>query len=323
MEHWNANEKGVCKMTDIKDENIVEKDVEQNSASEKENKEKKKPFEKFKEEFDKLEDSPFKEFYQNNPKELKYLFEKVKRKELQTFATHTFSMADVLQCLYVKAFLEKSNIKKKEFKQNVILKANEAIPEKNDEYKIRKYSVVYIHGYLNDNKKMKFLKYDSFKKGAQRHLTTVLEYAFANTDIVKKFKVEKHYEFTAIEAMFMFFIMDDKHKQEIKHIRSQQGHLIERRYIQGLKRYAIAIAKMRNDSAADKLAELYEERIESLESDIYTAWELAKKVLEEVQKNDEADAEKIVEMSKKCIKKFKKVIKKYDDSKKKDSNLNK
>ena len=53
-------------MTDIKDENIVEKDVEQNNASEQENKEKKKPFEKFKEEFDKLEDSPFKEFYQNN-----------------------------------------------------------------------------------------------------------------------------------------------------------------------------------------------------------------------------------------------------------------
>ena len=116
-------------MIDIKDENIVEKDAEQNSASEKESKAK-KSFEKFKEEFAKLEDGPFKEFYLNNPKELKYLFKKVKRKELQAFATNTFSMADVLQCLYVKAFLEKSNMKKKEFKQNVLLKANEEILRK-------------------------------------------------------------------------------------------------------------------------------------------------------------------------------------------------
>ena len=73
-----------------------------------------------------------------------------------------------------------------------------------------------------------------------------------------------------------------------------------------------------------EMGSMCEEAIASVAKALTTGdVELAKKVLEEVQKNDEADAEKIVEMSKKCIKKFKKVIKKYDNTKRKDSNSNK
>ena len=147
-----------------------------------------------------------------------------------------------------------------------------------------------------------------------KDLTTVFEYAFDDPDIMKKLKNGRHCNFDPVEAMFIFFILDDKYKKEIQHIRYNEGHLVKRRYMNGLKRYATAINNKRNlshGSIENNITDIYEKRVEELQSDLSTIHNLINDAIDEYNKGD---IERVIEISKKCIKKLKKFIKENDKS---------
>lgn len=285
-----------------------------------------KLFEKYEETVGELEDGPFKEFYQNNPQEMKYLSKKVKIHELTDFAGSIFSLTDIWSCLYIKSFKKSYNITTSKFKKKVLKKAlkmegDEVDSENIDEiYMLRKYSIGYIEVYASKKKpsqgnRKKFPLYTSFIRTKNRELDKVLEYAFNDAEMRGKFKNGKCYQFSPIEAMFVFFIFDDKYKENIKHIKSGKGYLVKRRFMNGLHRYASAICEARNlsnEGVANSLNEIYEERIDMRCSDLATIYGRMKEALDEYKKGEEADIEKVIEVSKICIKKLKKFIKIID-----------
>ena len=81
----------------------------------------------------------------------------------------------------------------------------------------------------------------------------------------------------------------------------------------GLKRYAPIIDNKRNlsqNSITNSLKDIYKNRVELLQSDLPTIYNLIETASEEYKKGDEADIEKVIEISEKCVKKLKKFVKK-------------
>lgn len=270
--------------------------------------------------FDELEDSDFKKFYKSNSKEKSYLRKKVGGKDLESFASREFLLVDIWKCLYIEAYLKKFGVKRAVFESEVLNYENKRSPKKSDEYKLKKYSLEYIKNSIDANTedgKKNFPEFESFIRVKLKDLTAVLEYAFYDPDIMEKLKNGRHCNFDPVEAMFIFFILDDKYKKEIKHIRFNEGHLVKRRYMNGLKSYATAINNKRNlsdGSIENNITDIYKKRVEVLQSDLPTIHNLIKDALDEYEKGDEADIEKVIEISKKCIKKLKKFIKRNDKS---------
>lgn len=270
--------------------------------------------------FDELEDSEFKKFYINNTKEKKYLRKKVDGIDLKSFASRKFLLEDIWKCLYIKEYLNKFNIESEVFRREVINYRKNNYSNKSDEYKFEKNLLKYTEDYISANTKKgekAFHEFESFKRVKLKDLTIVFKYAFNDPDIMEKFKDGRHRIFDSVEAMFIFFILDDKYKKEVKHIQWNEEHLIKRRYMNGLKRYAIAIDNKRNllqGSVTNSITDIYDKRVELLRSDLRTVCNLINDALCEYAKGDEADIEKVIEISKKSIKKLKRFVKRNDKS---------
>ena len=85
----------------------------------------------------------------------------------------------------------------------------------------------------------------------------------------------------------------------------------------GLKRYATAIDAKREltpESDMNRLSNLYNDRVDSLKSDLITISNLINTALEEYEKGDDADSVLVSEISKKCIQKLKKFVKRENKS---------
>lgn len=328
-------------------------------TNKKENNANDEEFEAYKKAIENLNDGPFKEFYINNPKEIGYLSKKIDIGELESFAIKDFSMADVMKCLYIKAFIKKYELQSEAFKEVVLehgkkvydkkcaereerkqqennntengkpesKKEEEQEKEENKKMKdinyiLKKYSVSFIEDIVTRStpkgKRKEFAEYSVFRRTKQRNLKTVIEYAFNDSSIMEKFKLGNYYKLNSVEAMLIFFILDEEYKKEIKHIRMDEEHLIKRRYLNGLKRYAIAIDKKRelsSDNNSNSISKLYKKRVKALKSDLITISELINTALAEYEKGDDADIEVLSEISKKCIRKLKKFVKRENKSK--------
>lgn len=266
-----------------------------------------------------LANEPFKNFYLENPKEQKFLFSKVKAEELSFFSSIEFSLADVLKCRYIETYLKKRNIKKSTFKNLLLkyIKNDIGNINVNEDKKIIKYAVHFIEeGYADEAigcEADEFMCYNNFKRDEQKYLTEALIYIFKDKNILEKFKEDNYYKIKPLEAMLMFFILDDKNKEELKHIRFNEDHLIKRKYMKTLKRYALVISETRGlSNDTNYICDVYDKRLQSLKSDLPAVRNLLIKAEKELAKNDNADFEKVIERVNKCRKKLKKFIKRYE-----------
>ncbi len=266
-----------------------------------------------------LANEEFKKFYLENPKEQKFLFSKVDVEELVVFSSTEFSLADVLKCRYIETYLKNRNIQKSAFKKVLLKHIKNTFGNLNvdENKKIKKHAVSFIEERFADEQfdcpEVELTSYNNFKRDEQRYLTEALIYIFKDKNILDKFKEDGYYKIKPLEAMFMFFILDDKNKEELKHIRFCEEHLIKRKYMNTLRRYALAISETRGwSSDTNHIRDVYDKRLQSLKSDLPAVRNLLIKVEKELDKNDNADFEKIIERVTKCRKKLKKFIKRYE-----------
>ena len=266
-----------------------------------------------------LENEFFKKFYLENPKEQKFLFSKVNPEELLDFSSTEFSLADILKCKYIASYLAKRNLKKSTFKYNLLyyIKYDKGKPKDDEVKKIKKYAVKFIEERYADGSiecdEVDFMSYNNFKRDEQRYLTEALIYIFKDKNILEKFKENGYYKINSVEAMFMFFILDDKNKEELKHIRFNEEQLIKRKFMKSLRRYASAICENRGLSGDSyHIKDIYDKRLKALRSDLPTVRSLLILAENELAKNDKADVETVIGSVKKCRKKLKKFIKRYE-----------
>ena len=268
-----------------------------------------------------LADGPFKNFYLENPKEQKFLFSKVGADELVLFSESEFSLADVLKCRYIGIYLKKRNISKSLFEKNLLNYIKNAIGRLNTdrEKQIKKYAVHFIEEHYSDQAigydADEFMCYNNFKRDEQRYLTEALIYVFKDKNILEKFKEGNYYRIKPLEAIFMLLILDDKNKEELKHIRFCEVQMIKRKFMKSLKRYAAAICKMRELSCGTNyMLDIYDKRLEALKSDLPAVRNHIVEIENELTKKDRADHEKVIKKTKKCIKKLKSFVKRYERS---------
>lgn len=268
-----------------------------------------------------LPDGPFKKFYLENPKEQKFLFSKVGAEELSVFSESEFSLADVLKCRYVATYLKKRNRRKDTFKKALINHIKKFTGETNIdiEKKIKKHVIRFIEECYADEAMEcaadEFISFNNFKRDEQRHLTEALIYVFKDKKILDKFKEDNYYKIKPIEAMLMFLVLDDKNKEELKHIRFNEEQMVKRKFMKSLKRYAAAICKMREvSSETNYMLDIYAKRLEALKSDLPAVRNHLVEIENELTKNDRADHEKVMKKAKKCIKKLKSFVKRYERS---------
>ena len=125
--------------------------------------------------------------------------------------------------------------------------------------------------------------------------------------------IQKNKELLFIVKSHYDFILDEKNKEELKHIRFNEEHLIKRKYMNTLRRYALAINETRGWSKEENyISDIYDKRLQSLKSDLPAVRDLLIKAEKELAKNDNADFEKVIERVTKCRKKLKKFIKRYE-----------
>ena len=319
VEHWNTKEKG--NIMDSKEEFIIFYFDGNSSDEVKEI----NPYLKD------LENTSFGKFYINNPKEQKYLFSKIEDKDLSQFATKEFSLADILQCMYIKAYIIKKGINKDAFEKNVIAYADvmDKDFEGSDEDKIKKFSVQYIEEnrkeeVVYDSKgnpviKKELMDYVNFRDIKKEYLFEILDYVFDEDNAKEKFKDkdkgkgDKYYKFNSIEAMFIFFILDDINKEETQKIRLEKKmHLIERKFMKTFRRYAIGIANNRDSiSDVNTIEKIYKERIDALKSDLPAICKMLIEVENKLEKEEKVDFIEILKTLKSAKKKLKKFIKRY------------
>ena len=266
-----------------------------------------------------LTNEQFKKFYLENPKDQKFLFSKVDVEELVAFSSTEFSLADVLKCRYIETYLKKRNIKKSSFRKSLLkyIKNNFGNLNVNEYKKINKHAISFIEERFADDMfeclEVELTSYNNFKRDEQRYLTEALIYIFKDKNILDKFKEDNYYKIKPLEAMLMFFVLDDKNKEELKHIRFYEEHLIKRKYMNTIRRYALAISETRGWSGdANYISDIYDKRLQSLKSDLPAVRNLLIKAEEELAKNNNADYEKVIEKVTKCRKKLKKFIKRYE-----------
>ena len=268
-----------------------------------------------------LADGPFKKFYLENHKEQKFLFSKVKLEELSLFSEMEFSLADVLKCRFIETYLKKRNIKRLTFKKNLLnhIKTNNFKVKVDEEKTIRKYAVRYIETGCADRdigyETTEDMCYDNFKRDEQKYLTEALIYIFKDKNIMEKFKEDNYYKIKPIEAMLMFFILDAKNKEELKHIRFNEEHLIKRKFMKSLERYASAISDTRGLSIhSEYINDIYKKRLQTLKSDLPAIRQVLIKAERELAKNEKTDFEIVLKKANKCVKKLKAFIKRCEQT---------
>ena len=234
--------------------------------------------------------------------------------DLAAFSKMEFSLADVLKCRYVETYLKKRNIKKSSFKKFLLRYIKNNIGNSSaDAYKnIKKHTITFIEERFADeafeSSAEDFITYNNFKRDEQRYLTEALIYIFKDKNILNKFKEDNYYKIKPLEAMLMFFVLDDKNKEELKHIRFYEEHLIKRKYMKTLKRYVVAISEEREwSNDANYMGDVYDKRLQSLKSDLPAVRSILLKVEKELDESE--DFEKIIEKVIKCRKKLNKFIK--------------
>lgn len=285
-----------------------------------------KSFEEYEKAVSKLKDSPFKDFYQNNSDEMKYLSRKVNIHDLANFAESTFLLEDIWKWLYITLFKKTFKLKTEIFQKMALFfcwterkkNGNLAKTVKIGKWYVKKTSL--IKHIEDDTSTKNFLDFKSFKKTKNKELDEVLEYAFGVENMRNNFKIDGRYILSPIEAMFIFFIFEDKYKENIKRIKHGEERLLNRRLLNGLYRYTVIISKERNLSIKG-LEEVYRERKKILQSDLPRIGTLVQETSEEYKKGDDADLDKVIKKSKKCIGKLKKFIKRVEKLKQDTTNI--
>lgn len=278
-----------------------------------------KVFEEYEEVVGDLKDGSFKDFYQNNPKEMEYLFNNVNIKELKKFDKNRFSLVDIWECLYTASLKRNLNFTTEDFKEKVLAykrirmyKNNVPKTVKIGEWYVKKTSL--IDCIEEDVPEKIFPNFKYFKKTKNKELDKVLKYAFNGTIKRTIFGNGKRYKISPVEAMFMFFVFDDKYQENVDHIKYNEGKSLIPRFIKGLYRYAAAISEEKNIShdGTNSLGEIYEGRKKELQPDLTEASNKLQEALNEYRKGNKADLGIVIKKSKECRTKLKKFIKRVE-----------
>lgn len=261
-----------------------------------------------------------KKFYLKYPEEQEYLFSKVPSDRLEEFSERIFSLADILKCKYISSYLKFKNLSLEDFQELIInyAKNRKKINVENVQEYIEDEAVIFINnGYAdqaNECLSTQFEKYDSFKRNKQMYLIKTMQSIFNDKNIMDEFKEGKYYKFNSIESVFLFYIMDDKNIEDIKHIRFNEWDLVSRNFINTLKKYVLSISNDRN-LRNPYIIELFEKRILKLKSDLPEIRDMIDSIESMILSTENQNSFKDIKKEiKKCIdklKQFKKRQKKY------------